>query len=60
LSMAAAWLAARLVAGNVVASIAVKIAVAAVSYLLLLRVFGAKILEECWGYLFKKKQADAE
>lgn len=60
LGMGAAWLAARPLSGHIVASLVVKIAVAAVAYLLLLRVLGAKILKECWGYLFKKGRADAE
>ena len=55
LSMAAAGLAARPVAGNLYASLAVKIGVAAAVYLSLLRLFGAHILAECWGYLVKRR-----
>lgn len=60
LSMGAAWLAARPFSANIYASLGVKVVTAAATYVLLLRIFGAEILKECWGYLFKRRKEEAE
>ena len=50
LAMAAACGAAYAVGGNVVVSLAVKVVVAAVVYVVLMRLFGAAILKECLAF----------
>lgn len=54
-SSAAACLAGGL-AGGMMASMATKIAVAATSYYIIMRVSGAKIMKECTGYLLHRRR----
>lgn len=53
-AMAAAWGAARLPGDNIYVSLVVKVVVAAVVYLLSLRLLGAQILKECAGFAASK------
>lgn len=53
-SMALAWLCAYPVAGNLYLSLIVKCVVAAVCYLLSLRLLGAEIMRECFDFLRSK------
>lgn len=54
LSMALAWFAARGVT-NIYASLVIKVVVAAASYVLMLRLLGAQIMNECREFLLQKK-----
>lgn len=59
-AMAAGWGAAHLVPYNLYLCITLKIAVAVVAYILLMRVFGAEIMKECWAFAknkFKKSSS---
>ena len=53
LSMALAWFAARGVT-NIYASLVIKVVVAAASYVLMLRLLGAQIMNECREFLLQK------
>ena len=51
--MALAWFAARGVT-NIYASLVIKVVVAAASYVLMLRLLGAQIMNECREFLLQK------
>lgn len=53
-AMAAAWFAARPCVGQMAVSLLVKVVVAVVVYVVLLRLLGAQIMRECLGFVFSK------